>query len=115
MIDEVLKIINKFVPDKTNQAEIELQLRKLEIDELKERGNYIDKINNCIPFVLPAFLLVLLIMFVITFGTDFIFSVLEKEPPMIHIDDRLIEFCKWFVAFLFGKKTIEKFSNGDKK
>lgn len=113
MIDEVLKIVNKFIPDKTNQQQIELELKKLEIQELKEKGNYVDKINSCIPFVLPAFLLALLIMFVLTFGSDFIFSVLGKESPTVHIDDRLIEFCKWFVAFLFGKKTIEKFS--DKK
>lgn len=111
MIDEVLKIVNKFIPDKTNQAQVELELKKLEIEELKEKGNYIEKLNKAIPLVLPAFLLSLLGMFVITYLSDFIFSVLGKEAPIVHIDDRLVDFCKWFVAFLFGKKTLEKFSN----
>ncbi|MGO3801134.1 MAG: hypothetical protein ACTJGM_01840 [Fusobacterium sp.] len=49
-------------------------------------------------------------MFILVFMSDYIFSVLGKEAPIIHIDDQLIEFCKWFMAFLFGKKTISKFS-----
>ena len=110
MIDEVLKIVNKFIPDKSNQVQIELELKKLELDELREKGNYLERLNKAIPLVLPAFLLSLLGMFVITYLSDFIFSICGKEAPIIHIDDRLVDFYKWFVAFLFGKKTIEKFS-----
>lgn len=109
-IEEILKIINKFVPDRTNQEQLELELRKVEIEELKEKGSYLEKINKCIPFVLPSFLLILLLMFFLTFMSDFIFGVLGMEAPVVHIDDRLVDFCKWFVAFLFSKKTIEKFS-----
>lgn len=109
MIDEVLKIVNKFIPDKINQEQLKIELQKLEIEELKEKKSYLETINKCIPIVLPSFLLALLSMFVLTFMSDFIFSLLGKEAPIIHIDDRLVEFCKWFVAFLFGKKTIEKF------
>ena len=105
MIDEVLKIINKFIPDKTSQVQAEIELRKLSIEELKTKGDYLEKINKCIPFVLPAFLLALLGMFILCFLSDFIFSIFGREAPIIHIDDRMIEFCKWFVAFLFGKKS----------
>ena len=106
MIDKVLEIINKYIPDKTSQAQAEIELRKLSIEELKIKGDYLEKINKCIPFVLPAFLLVLLLMFTMTFLSDFIFSVLGKEAPLIHIDDRLIEFCKWFVGFLLEKRLL---------
>ena len=112
-IEEILKIVNKFVPDKTDQGQIELELRKLEIEALKEKGNYLEKINKCIPFVLPGFLLALLGMFILTFLSDFIFGILGKEAPIIPINEYLVEFCKWFITLLFGKKTIEKFS--DKK
>ena len=112
IVDEVLQIINKFIPNKANQAKVEIELRKIELEELKEKGNYLEKINKCVPFVLPSFLLSLLLMFVLTFLSDFIFSILGKEAPIIHIDDRMVEFCKWFVGFLFGKKTIEKFGKG---
>ena len=109
MIDKVLEIINKYIPDKTSQAQVEIELRKLSIEELKIKGDYLEKINKCIPFVLPAFLLILLLMFTMTFLSDFIFSVIGKEAPIIHIDDRMIEFCKWFVGFLLGKKAVESF------
>lgn len=88
----------------------QLELRDGYFKNVKEKGDYIDKINKTIPFVLPSFLLALLLMFILVFMSDYIFSILGKEAPIIHIDDRLIEFCKWFTAFLFGKKTISKFS-----
>ncbi len=110
IIDKVLDIVNKFIPDKSTQAELEKELRKIDIEELKVKADYIEKINKCIPLVLPAFFLALLIMFSLTFLSDFIFAILGKEAPIIHIDDRLIEFNKWFLSFLFGKKTIEKFA-----
>lgn len=115
MIEKVLEIINKYIPDKTSQAQAEIELRKLSIEELKIKGDYLEKINKCIPFVLPAFLLALLIMFIMTFLSDFVFSAMGKEPPIIHIDDRLIEFCKWFVGFLFGKKAVDSVTGGKKK
>lgn len=115
MIDKVLEIINKFIPDKTNQAAVEVELRKLELEELKEKGNYLEKINKCIPFVLPAFLLGLLLMFLLNYLTDWFFSVFIGEAPIIHIDDRLVEFCKWFVGFLFGKKAVDSVTGGKGK
>lgn len=115
MIEKVLEIINKYVPDKTSQAQAEIELRKLSIEELKTKGDYLEKINQCIPFVLPAFLFILLLMFLMTFLSDFIFSIMGKEAPVIHIDDRLIEFCKWFVGFLFGKKAVDSVTGGKNK
>lgn len=115
LIDKVLEIIKKYIPDKASQAQAEIELRKLSIEELKIKGDYLEKINKCIPFVLPAFLLILLLMFAMTFFSDFIFSIMGKEAPIIHIDDRLIEFCKWFVAFLFGKKAVDSVTGGKNK
>lgn len=109
IIDKVLDIVNKFIPDKTSQAELEKELRKIDVEELKAKGDYLDKINKCIPIVLPAFLLVLLFQFFLNYLTDWFFTVFIGEAPILHIDDRLVEFCKWFVGFLFSKKAIEKF------
>lgn len=110
IIDDIIEIVKKIIPDKDQQVQLELELRKLDIEELKQKGDYIQKINQLIPMVLPCFLLILLGMFTLNYLSDFVFSVLGKEAPIIHIDDRLVEFCKWFVGFLFGKKTLEKFS-----
>lgn len=115
MIDKILEIINKYIPDKISQAKAEIELRKLSIEELKTKGDYLEKINKCIPFVLPAFLLALLFMFLMNYLTDWFFSVFIGEAPVIHIDDRLVEFCKWFVGFLFGKKAVDSVTGGKKK
>ena len=110
IIDSVLSIADKFIPDKNAKLEFEKEMKNLEIETLKEKGNYLEKVNKAIPLVLPSFLIALLGMFVLVFMSDFIFSILGKEAPIIHIDSRLIDFCQWFMAFLFGKKTIQKFS-----
>lgn len=110
IIDRVLEIANKFIPDKNAQAQLEKELRQADIEELKAKGEYLEKLNKAIPLVLPGFLLALLLMFVLTFLSDFIFGIIGREAPIIHIDDRLIEFNEWFIAFLFGKKTVEKFA-----
>lgn len=109
IIDKVLEIANKFIPDKNAQAQLEKELRQADIEELKAKGEYLEKLNKAIPLVLPGFLLALLLMFVLTFLSDFIFGIIGREAPIMHIDDRLVEFCKWFVGFLFSKKAIEKF------
>lgn len=115
MIDEVLKIVNKFVPDKSLQEQAEIELRKLDIQEIREKVDYVKVLNEYTRFVLPGFLLALLCMFVINYLLDVIYSILAKEAPIIPINEKLYEFCKWFVGFLFGKKTIEKFSKGGDK
>lgn len=113
ILDEILKIVNKFIPDKNSQYELERELRKLDIAELETKGTFIDKLSRAmplIPMILPSFLAVLLAMFTINYLMDIIYTVMGAEAPIIHIDDRLVEFCKWFMGFLMGKKTIEKFS-----
>lgn len=110
LISKILDIAKGFIPDTSKQKELETKIKELDIEELKEKGNYIDKIHSLIPFVLPGFLLVLLSMFTLNYLSDFINSNIGRECPIIHIDDRLVEICKTFIAFLFGKKTIEKFA-----
>lgn len=109
VIDKILDIVNKFIPDPENKSKFEKELRELDIEELKQKGEYLEKITKCIPLVLPAFLLTLLLMFITQFTMDVVFSVLGKESPIVHIDDRLVTFCQMFMGWLFSKKTIEKF------
>ena len=109
MVDKILNIVNKFIPDPENKSKFEKELRELDIEELKQKGEYLEKITKCIPLVLPAFLLTLLLMFITQFTMDVVFSVLGKESPIVHIDDRLVTFCQMFMGWLFSKKTIEKF------
>lgn len=43
MIDEILKIINKFIPDKTDQAQVAVELAKLEVEDFKNKKGIITR------------------------------------------------------------------------
>ena len=59
MVDEILNIVNKFVPDKTNQAQIALELSKVEIEEFKEKKGLITQAFHLV-FPFASFVLVLM-------------------------------------------------------
>ena len=41
IVDEALKIINKYIPDKDNVNQIELEFKKLEVEDFSnKRGTY---------------------------------------------------------------------------
>ena len=109
ILDDVVGIINKFVPDKNKQEEVKIELEKLEIEKIKAKGSILDKMTKHERLVIPSFLLALLGMYVATFCLDFVFAILGKEAPIIHLEE-LAGFCKLLVSLIFGKKTIQKFS-----
>ena len=37
IIDEALKIINKFIPDKNTQSQMEIELKKLEVEDFNNK------------------------------------------------------------------------------
>ena len=109
ILDDVVGIINKFVPDKNKQEEVKIELEKLEIEKIKAKGSILDKMTKHERLVIPSFLLVLLCMYALSFLSDFTFSILGKEAPIYHFEG-LESFCKLLVSLIFGKKTIQKFS-----
>lgn len=63
-IDEVLNIVNKFIPDKTNQAQITIELTKLELEELKTKRGLI---SRALHLVFPFGTFVLICMYIVEF------------------------------------------------
>ena len=64
MIDEVLKIINKFIPDKTDQAQVTIELAKLEIEDFKNKKGIITRAFH---LVFPFGVFVLICMYIVEF------------------------------------------------
>lgn len=64
MIDEVLKIINKFIPDKTDQAQAVIELSKLEIEDFKNKKGVITRAFH---LVFPFGVFVLICMYIVEF------------------------------------------------
>lgn len=64
MLDETLKIINKFIPDKNSQAEITLELAKLEIEEFKNKKGIVTRAFH---LVFPFASFILICMYIVEF------------------------------------------------
>lgn len=64
MIDEILKIINKFIPDKTDQAQVAVELVKLEVEDFKNKKGIITRAFH---LVFPFTAFVLVCMYIVEF------------------------------------------------
>lgn len=64
MIDEVLKIVNKFILDKTDQAQVTIELAKLEIEDFKNKKGIITRAFH---LVFPFGVFVLICMYIVEF------------------------------------------------
>ena len=64
MLNEILKIINKFIPDKNSQAEITLELAKLEIEEFKNKKGIVTRAFH---LVFPFASFILICMYIVEF------------------------------------------------
>ena len=64
MIEEVLKVINKFIPDKTDQAQVTIELAKLEIEDFKNKKGIITRAFH---LVFPFGVFVLICMYIVEF------------------------------------------------
>lgn len=64
MFEEILKVINKVIPDKTTQAEITIELARLEVEDFKNKKGIITKAFH---LVFPFAAFVLVCMYIVEF------------------------------------------------
>ncbi|WP_291258700.1 hypothetical protein [Fusobacterium sp.] len=64
MLDEILKLIDKIVPDKTTRAELTFELTKLEMEEFKNKKGII---TRAFYLVFPFAAFVLICMYIVEF------------------------------------------------
>ncbi|AVQ20721.1 hypothetical protein [Fusobacterium necrophorum] len=111
LLDEALKIVNKFVPDKDAQVELEKELRRLDIEDAKTKQKLFEKI---IPITFPLCVWIGcgycawgLILSILAFILDRRYIFFEVNVPSF-----LLMCCGMFGAGLWGKKNIGEYFRG---
>ena len=119
IVEKTIDVVNKFIPDKNTQAELEKELRRLDIEDAKTKKELFEKI---IPLTFPlcvwigcAWCLWGLILSILAF-------ILEKRYVFFDVDvpEFLIMTCGMFGAGLWSKKNVAEFfkrknQRGDEK
>lgn len=105
MIDEVLKIVNKFIPDKTDQAQAAIELSKLEIEDFKNKKGVITRAFH---LVFPFAAFVLVCMYIIEFYLRVNQYLVVGEWITISIVPNGLELIVLiFLSLLMPKKLLE--------
>lgn len=119
ILSDIVKIVNKAVPDKDKQAEIESALKESIMNgdiKLKELDIESDRVENSlimkaferlpIPLIFYAFVLIVLNNSILAPYVEF-FS--GKKLPILALDPTFADVVKVTVIALFGKKVGDKF------
>ncbi len=105
MIDEVLKIVNKFIPDKTDQAQAAIELSKLEIEDFRNKKGVITKAFH---LVFPFAAFVLVCMYIVEFYLRVNQYLVVGEWITISIVPNGLELIVLiFLSLLMPKKLLE--------
>ena len=64
MFDELIKLANKFIPDKSNQDQFKIEAMKLEMEDFKNKKSVITRAFH---LVFPCASLVLVCMYIVEF------------------------------------------------
>ena len=105
MIDEVLKIVNKFIPDKTDQAQVTIELAKLEVEDFKNKKGIITRAFH---LVFPFAAFVLVCMYIIEFYLRVNQYLVVGEWITISIVPNGLELIVLiFLSLLMPKKLLE--------
>ncbi|MBR8748696.1 hypothetical protein IX317_000355 [Fusobacterium sp. DD29] len=112
-LDEILKIANKFIPDK--DAQIELQKKTLEVNEEIIKGNK-TLLEKVVPITFPLcvwiFLLIPTLSFLVGLIKYLTTGTFYEIPLPWEWLKSLFQLCMVFVCGLVGKWNIEKFFDG---
>lgn len=105
MFDEILKIINRAIPDKTTQAELTIELAKLEAEDFKNKKGIITRAFH---LVFPFATFVLVCMYIVEFYLRVRQYLVVGEWITISIVPNGLELlCLIFLSLLMPKKLLE--------
>lgn len=105
MFEEILKVINKVIPDKTTQAEITIELARLEVEDFKSKKGIITKAFH---LVFPFAAFVLVCMYIVEFYLRVNQYLVVGEWITISIVPNGLELIVLiFLSLLMPKKLLE--------
>lgn len=105
MFEEILKVINKVIPDKTTQAEITIELARLEVEDFKNKKGIITRAFH---LVFPFAAFVLVCMYIVEFYLRVNQYLVVGEWITISIVPNGLELIVLiFLSLLMPKKLLE--------
>lgn len=105
ILDDIIEVGKKFLPDKDKKLEYEIEMRKLNIEEFKEKKGIITRAFHLVfPFTVGVWLVFLAVQFYLKIQhfikTD-IWLLQDFVPKELHL------VVLWFLCLLMPKKIIE--------
>lgn len=101
----IFPLIEKFIPNKNEQLEFQLELMKLDLDEFKEKKGIIKRAFHLIfPFVVLVWLVLLVVQFYLKvsyFIEKDVWLMQDFVPKELHL------VVLWFLCLLMPKKIME--------
>lgn len=101
----IFPLIEKFIPNKNEQLEFQLELMKLDLEEFKEKKGIIKRAFHLIfPFVVLVWLILLVVQFYLKvsyFVEKDVWLIQDFVPKELHL------VVLWFLCLLMPKKIME--------
>lgn len=105
LLGVIFPLIEKFIPNKNEQLEFQLELMKLDLDEFKEKKGIITRAFHLIfPFVVLVWLALLIAQFYLKvsyFIEKDVWLMQDFVPKELHL------VVLWFLCLLMPKKIME--------
>lgn len=105
LLGVIFPLIEKFIPNKNEQLEFQLELMKLDLDEFKEKKGIITRAFHLIfPFVVLVWLVLLVVQFYLKvsyFVEKDVWLMQDFIPRELHL------VVIWFLCLLMPKKIME--------
>ena len=105
LLGVIFPLIEKFIPNKNEQLEFQLELMKLDLDEFKEKKGIITRAFHLIfPFVVLVWLILLVVQFYLKvsyFVEKDVWLIQDFVPKELHL------VVLWFLCLLMPKKIME--------
>lgn len=105
LLGVIFPLIEKFIPNKNEQLEFQLELMKLDLDEFKEKKGIITRAFHLIfPFVVLVWLVLLIAQFYLKVS-----YLIEKDVWLMQdfVPKELHLVVLWFLCLLMPKKIME--------
>lgn len=105
LLGVIFPLIEKFIPNKNEQLEFQLELMKLDLEEFKEKKGIIKRAFHLIfPFVVLVWLILLVVQFYLKvsyFIEKDVWLMQDFVPKELHL------VVLWFLCLLMPKKIME--------
>lgn len=105
LLGVIFPLIEKFIPNKNEQLEFQLELMKLDLEEFKEKKGIIKRAFHLIfPFVVLVWLVLLVVQFYLKvsyFVEKDVWLMQDFIPRELHL------VVIWFLCLLMPKKILE--------